>query len=83
MKGLFGFTKKVLTLGLAKRLVAGAEPKRRDKGASAVIAVVGDGGQLILLERLDDTQSQVSRLPSLNPAQRQSSVVPPKSSRIR
>ena len=49
-------TKKVLTLGLAKRLVAAAEAEARKRGATVVIAVVDDGGQLILLERLDDTQ---------------------------
>jgi len=48
-------TKKVLTLGLAKRLVA-AEAEAKKPGATVVIAVVDDGGQLILLERLDDTQ---------------------------
>jgi glc operon protein GlcG len=49
-------TKKVLTLGLAKRLVAAAEAEAKKRGATVVIAVVDDGGQLIFLERLDDTQ---------------------------
>ena len=49
-------TKKVLTLGLAKRLVAAAEAEAKKRGATVVIAVVDDSGQLILLERLDDTQ---------------------------
>ena len=49
-------TKKVLTLGLAKRLVAAAEAEAKRRGATVVLAVVDDGGQLILLERLDDTQ---------------------------
>jgi glc operon protein GlcG len=49
-------TKKVLTLGMAKRLVAAAEAEAKKRGATVVIAVVDDGGQLILLERLDDTQ---------------------------
>jgi glc operon protein GlcG len=49
-------TKKVLTLGLAKKLVAAAEVEAKKRGATVVIAVVDDGGQLILLERLDDTQ---------------------------
>ena len=49
-------TKKVLTLGLAKRLVAAAEAEAKKRSAAVVIAVVDDGGQLILLERLDDTQ---------------------------
>jgi glc operon protein GlcG len=51
-------TKKVLTLGLAKRLVAAAEAEAKKRGATVVIAVVDDGGQLILLERLDDTQEE-------------------------
>ena len=49
-------TKKVLTLGMAKKLVAAAETEAKKRGATVVIAVVDDGGQLILLERLDDTQ---------------------------
>jgi len=49
-------TKKVLTLGVAKKLVAAAEAEARKRGATVVIAVVDDGGQLLLLERLDDTQ---------------------------
>ena len=32
------------------------KPKPKKRGATVVIAVVDDGGQLILLERLDDTQ---------------------------
>ncbi len=51
-----GGTAKVLTLGLAKTLVAAAEAEAKKRGATVVIAVVDDGGQLILLERLDDTQ---------------------------
>ena len=49
-------SKKVLTLGLARKLVAAAEAEAKKRGATVVIAVVDDGGQLILLERLDDTQ---------------------------
>lgn len=49
-------TKKVLTLGMAKKLVAAAEAEAKKRRATVVIAVVDDGGQLILLERLDDTQ---------------------------
>jgi glc operon protein GlcG len=49
-------TKKVLTLGMAKKLVAAAEAEAKKRGATVVIAVVDDGGQLIFLERLDDTQ---------------------------
>ena len=49
-------TKRILTLGMAKKLVAAAEAEAKKRGATVVIAVVDDGGQLILLERLDDTQ---------------------------
>jgi glc operon protein GlcG len=49
-------TKKVVTLGMAKKLVAAAEAEAKKRGATVVIAVVDDGGQLIFLERLDDTQ---------------------------
>src|SRR5436853_7768350 len=49
-------TKKVLTLGIAKKLVAAAEAEAKKRGTTVVIAVVDDGGQLILLERLDDNQ---------------------------
>ena len=41
---------------VSKRLVAAAEMEAKKRGATVVIAVVDDGGQLILLERLDDTQ---------------------------
>jgi glc operon protein GlcG len=49
-------TKKVLNLALAKRLIAAAEAEALRRGATVVIAVVDDGGHLVLLERLDDTQ---------------------------
>jgi glc operon protein GlcG len=49
-------TKKVLSLEAAKNIVAVAEAEARKRGATVVIAVVDDGGHVILLERLDDTQ---------------------------
>ncbi len=49
-------TKHVLTLGAAKKIAAVAEAEATKRGATVVIAVVDDGGHLILLERLDDTQ---------------------------
>jgi glc operon protein GlcG len=49
-------SKKILTLGMAKKLVAAAEAEAKKRGATVVIAVVDDGGHLVLLERLDDTQ---------------------------
>jgi glc operon protein GlcG len=48
--------KPVLTLSAAKKAVEAAEKEAARRGATVVIAVVDDGGQLILLERLDDTQ---------------------------
>jgi glc operon protein GlcG len=48
--------KKVLTLEVAQRLAAAAKAEANKRGATVVIAVVDDGGQLILLERLNDTQ---------------------------
>ena len=47
--------KKTLTLDGAKTVVAAAESFARSKGAGGSIAVVDDGGNLLLLERLDDT----------------------------
>jgi glc operon protein GlcG len=49
-------TKQVLTLELAKRVADAAEAEAKKRGARVVIAVVDDGGHLILLQRLDDTQ---------------------------
>jgi len=48
--------KKVLTLTAAKKIAAAAEAEAQKRKARVVIAVVDDGGHLILLERLDDTQ---------------------------
>ena len=49
-------TKRVLTLNLAKKIAAAAETEALRRGATVVIAVVDDGGYLLVLERLDDTQ---------------------------
>jgi uncharacterized protein GlcG (DUF336 family) len=48
--------KKMLTLQTAKQIAAAAEAEAHKRGATVVIAVVDDGGHLLLLERLDDTQ---------------------------
>jgi glc operon protein GlcG len=48
--------KTALTLDGAKRIAAAAEQKAKAEGARVVIAVVDEGGSLLLLERLDDTQ---------------------------
>jgi glc operon protein GlcG len=49
-------TKPVLTLEVAKAVVAAAEAEAVRRGSTVVIVVVDDGGHLLLLERLDDTQ---------------------------
>ncbi len=49
-------SKPVLTLKLAKKIADAAEAEALKRGAKVVIAVVDDGGYLILLERLDNTQ---------------------------
>jgi len=48
--------KKALTLAAAKKIAAAAEADAKAKSARVVIAVVDDGGNLLLLQRLDDTQ---------------------------
>lgn len=48
--------KTALTLDGAKKIAAAAEQKARTEGAKVVIAVVDEGGNLLVLERLDDTQ---------------------------
>lgn len=48
--------KTALTLEGAKKIAAAAEAKAKADGARVVIAVVDDGGSLLLLERLDDAQ---------------------------
>jgi len=49
-------TKQVLTLDVAKKIAAASEAEAKKRGATVVIAVVDDGGYLLVLERLDDTQ---------------------------
>ncbi len=48
--------KKVLSLQAAMKVAAAAQAEAAKRGATVVIAVVDDGGNLILLHRLDDTQ---------------------------
>jgi glc operon protein GlcG len=48
--------KPVLTLNVAKKIAAAAEAEAMKRGSTVVIAVVDDGGHLLVLERLDDTQ---------------------------
>jgi len=49
-------TKEVLTLRAAKAIADAAEAEAVRRGAAVVIAVVDDGGSLLVLRRLDDTQ---------------------------
>ena len=49
-------TKEVLTLRAAKAIADAAEAEAARRGAAVVIAVVDDGGSLLVLHRLDDTQ---------------------------
>lgn len=48
--------KKALSLAAAKKIAMAAEAEAKAKGARVVIAVVDESGNLLLLERLDDTQ---------------------------
>ncbi len=48
--------KMALTLEGAKRIASAAEAKAKAEGARVVIAVVDESGNLLLLQRLDDTQ---------------------------
>lgn len=48
--------KKTLTLEAAMTVASAAAQAARARGVGVVIAVVDDGGHLILLHRLDDTQ---------------------------
>ena len=48
--------KQVLTLSVAKKIAAAAEAEAIKRGSTVVIIVVDDGGHLLVLERLDDTQ---------------------------
>jgi glc operon protein GlcG len=48
--------KAVLTLEAAKMVAAAAEAEAVKRHATVVIAVVDDGGHVVLLERLNDTQ---------------------------
>jgi glc operon protein GlcG len=48
--------KKALSFTAAKKIAAAAEAEAKAKNARVVIAVVDDGGNLLVLQRLDDTQ---------------------------
>jgi uncharacterized protein GlcG (DUF336 family) len=49
-------TKKALTLSAARQIAAAAEAEAMKNKWNVVIAIVDDGGHLIYLERMDETQ---------------------------
>ena len=49
-------TKKALTLEVAKQIAAAAEAEAARNKWTMVIAIVDDGGHLLYLERMDETQ---------------------------
>lgn len=49
-------TKKALTLEVAKQIAAASEAEATKNKWNVVIAIVDDGGHLIYLQRLDETQ---------------------------
>lgn len=49
-------TKRVLTLEAARRIAAAAEAEARRNNWNIAVAVVDDGGNLVLFHRLDDTK---------------------------
>jgi glc operon protein GlcG len=54
--------KKALTLEAAKRIAAAAEAESKKNNWTQVIAIVDDGGHLIYLERIDETQTASVRI---------------------
>src|SRR6266446_7277505 len=48
--------KKTLTLEIAKQIAAAAEKEAASAKLTMVIAILDDGGNLIYLERMDETQ---------------------------
>ena len=48
--------KKALTLAIAKRIAAAAEQEAAKNNWNIFIAIVDDGGNLMYLERMDDSQ---------------------------
>lgn len=49
-------TRKAITLDIAKQLASAAEAEARKNNWNVVICVVDEGGHLIYLQRMDDTQ---------------------------
>lgn len=49
-------TKKSLNLAVAKQIAQAAEAEAQKNGWNVVVAIVDDGGHLIYLQRMDNTQ---------------------------
>ena len=49
-------TRKALTLAVAKEMAAAAEAEARKNNWNVVITIVDEGGHLIFLQRMDETQ---------------------------
>lgn len=49
-------TKKSLNLAVARQIAQAAEAEAQKHGWNVVVAIVDDGGHLIYLQRMDDTQ---------------------------
>lgn len=50
-------TRKVLTLGAAKKIAAAAEAEAVKNSWTVVIAIVDEGGNLVYLQKIDETQT--------------------------
>lgn len=49
-------TRKALTLDVAKQIVAAAEAEAKKNNWNVVICIVDEGGNLVYLQRMDETQ---------------------------
>ena len=49
-------TKKAITLDIAKQIAAASEAEARKNNWNVVIAILDDGGHLLYLQRMDETQ---------------------------
>jgi hypothetical protein len=74
-------SRKGLTLDGAKLVAAAATAEARRLNAGGAIAIVDEGGNLVYLERLDNTFQRRPPSPSRRHAQRRPSAVPRATSR--
>jgi len=65
--------RKALTLEAAKKIAAAAEAEAKKNNWRVVIAIVDDGGHLIYLQRIDETQSGSVEIASKRHARRSAS----------